>query len=69
MSMTRNSDARKVPYIGGHVALFGHFPLPMTSLFMVRKINCGGYYFSLLGQTVHVATNIEHIRRTFLFCD
>ena len=68
MSMTRNSNARKVPYIGGHVAIFGHFPLQITSLFMVRKINCGGY-FSLLGQTVHVATKIEQIRRTFLFCD
>ena len=46
---------------------FGHFQLPITSLFMVRNIKCG-YSFSLLGRAEHFKTKFERIRRNFLVC-
>ena len=46
---------------------FGHFQLPITSLFMIRTIKCG-YSFSKLGRAEHVETKFERIRRNFLVC-
>ena len=49
---------------GGHEALFGHFQLPITSLFMVRNIMCG-YSFNYLGQDEHIETKFEQIFARF----
>ena len=46
---------------------FGHFQLPITSLFMVRNIKCG-FSFSQLGRAEHVETKLGQIRRNFLVC-
>ena len=43
---------------------FGHFQLPITSLFMVRNIKCG-YSFSSLGQVEHVETILSRLGEIF----